>query len=84
MLPKPRRPREKRILPLTRVTYSIEEFCAASGLSRAEVECAIDDGSLRLIKVGNRRLILAPQPRLPEIWQADHPRPNRRRTEPVL
>jgi hypothetical protein len=60
MLPKPRRPREKRILPLTRVTYSIEEFCATSGLSRAEVESAIDDGSLRLIKVGNRRLILAP------------------------
>ena len=63
MLPRPRRPREKRIVPLRRVTYSIAEFCAMTGLSRSEVLRAIDDGSLRVVKLGTRRLILAPEPR---------------------
>jgi len=61
MLPKPRRPREKRIVPLTPVTYSIAEFCDLTGLSKAVVLRSIDDGSLRSVKVGIRRLILAPK-----------------------
>lgn len=63
MLPKIRRPREKRIVPLARVTYSIAEFCALNGLSREAVLKSIDDGELRIVKLGQRRLILAPRPR---------------------
>jgi excisionase family DNA binding protein len=63
MLPRPRRPREKRIVPLRRVTYSIAEFCDMTGQSRPEVLRAIDDGSLRVVKLGTRRLILALEPR---------------------
>ena len=63
MLPKPRRPREKRIACLTRVTYSIAEYCAITGIGRAAVLCSMDNGSLHIIKIGNRRRILAPTPR---------------------
>lgn len=59
MLPKPRRPREERIEPLTRATYSIAEFCEKTGLSRAIVTRQIDDGILRTVKLGFRLLILA-------------------------
>jgi hypothetical protein len=59
MLRRPRRPREKRVVPLARATYSIAEFCDMTGLSRAAVLLSMDDGSLRNVKVGNRRLILA-------------------------
>lgn len=62
MLPKPRRPREERIVPLSRVTYSLEEFCEKTGLSRKTVLRSIDEGSLRIVKVGHRQLILARQP----------------------
>jgi hypothetical protein len=55
MLPKPRRPREKRIVELPRVTYTIAEFCEITGMGRATLLRCIDDGSLR-----TRRLILAP------------------------
>ena len=34
-----------------------------TGLSRSEVLRAIDDGSLCVVKLGTRRLILAPEPR---------------------
>jgi excisionase family DNA binding protein len=61
MLPKTRRPREKRIVPLTRATYSIAEFCEKTGLSRAIVTRQIHAGILRIIKLGSRRLILAKQ-----------------------
>jgi excisionase family DNA binding protein len=57
MLPKPRRPREKRIVELTRVTYTIAEFCEMTGLNRAAVLRGIDKGSLRVVKVGTRRWI---------------------------
>lgn len=40
-LPKPRRPREKRIVPLTRVTYSLAEFCEKTGLREKAVLRAI-------------------------------------------
>jgi excisionase family DNA binding protein len=60
MLPKPRRPREKRIVELPRVTYTIAEFCEITGMGRATLLRSIDDGSLRTVKVGTRRLILAP------------------------
>jgi hypothetical protein len=63
MLPKARRPREKRIAPLERVTYSIAEYCEMSGLSKAMVLSFIDDGTLRIVRLGQRRLILARQPR---------------------
>jgi excisionase family DNA binding protein len=66
MLPKPRRPREKRIVPLMRVAYSIAEFCDVTGLSRATVLRSIDEGALRIIKIGNRRLIVTRQPRTPD------------------
>jgi hypothetical protein len=59
MLSKPRRPREKRIVPLTRTTYSIAEFCEKTGLSTAIVNRQIDDGILPTVKLGFRRLILA-------------------------
>jgi excisionase family DNA binding protein len=58
MLPKPRRPREKRIVPVPRTAYSIAEYCEVAGLSRAKVLSLIDDGSLRIVKLGRRRLIL--------------------------
>jgi excisionase family DNA binding protein len=60
MLPKPRRPREKRIVELTRVTYTIAEFCEITGIGRATLLRSIDDGSLLTVRVGTRRLILAP------------------------
>ena len=65
MLRRPRRPREERVVPLPRATYSISEFCDMTGLSRAAVLLAMDDGSLRNVKVGNRRLILAPLAHMP-------------------
>jgi len=52
MLPKPRRPREKRIVPLARAAYTIKEFCDKTGLSEEEVLRSIDDGSLRIVKIG--------------------------------
>jgi hypothetical protein len=61
MLPKPRHPREDRIVELTRVTFTIAEFCEMTGLNRAAVLRDVDRGSLRVVKVGARRLILAPQ-----------------------
>ena len=64
MLPKPRRPREKRIAPLTPVTYSISGFCDMTGLSRTAVLRSMDDGTLRTVKIGNRRLILDQQPHM--------------------
>jgi excisionase family DNA binding protein len=69
MLARPRRPREKRVVPATRFSYSIAEFCAITGLSRAAVFRSIEDGSLRAIKVGSRRLILARQPRVADSWR---------------
>lgn len=62
MLPKPRRPREKPIFPLMRVTYSIPEYCDVTGLNRAAVLRLLDDGSLRTVTLGTRRLILVRQP----------------------
>lgn len=76
MLPKPRRPREKRIAPLTRATYTIREFCDQTGLSEAAVLRSIDDGSLRVMKIGIRRLILARQLRTPSVLRPDNPRSN--------
>jgi hypothetical protein len=74
MLPKPRRPREKRIVPLARAAYTIREFCDKTGLSEEEVLRSIDDGSLRVVKIGIRRLILARQPRTPGFLKPDNPR----------
>ncbi len=62
MLPKPRRPRERCIYPLTRVTYSVRKYCDITGLSPAEVLRAMDDGSLSTVKIGLRRLILMREP----------------------
>lgn len=62
MLPKPRRPREKPIFPLMRVTYSVSEYCDLTSLSKAAVLRLMDDGSLRTITLGTRRLILTRQP----------------------
>jgi hypothetical protein len=62
---RPRRPREKRVVSLARATYSIAEFCDMTGLSRAAVLLSMDDGSLRNVKVGNRRLILAQPAHMP-------------------
>jgi excisionase family DNA binding protein len=61
MLRKPSRPRETRVVELSRTTYTIAEFCEMTGLSRAVVLRSIDNGSLRAVKVGSRRLILAGQ-----------------------
>jgi hypothetical protein len=47
---------------LTRATYSIAEFCEKTGLSRVIVARRIEDGILRTIKLGLRRLILAKKP----------------------
>jgi hypothetical protein len=58
MLPKPRRPRDPSA-PLSPVTFSVAKFCAITGLSRATVMRQIDDGILRTVKLGLRRLILA-------------------------
>jgi excisionase family DNA binding protein len=59
MLPKPRRPHEKRIAKLTRVTYTIAEFCEMTGIGRATLLRSIEDGSLLTVRFGTRRLILA-------------------------
>jgi hypothetical protein len=58
MLAKPRRPREKRIVPLTRATDSIAEFCEKTGQTGATVLRLMGDGTLRIVKLGHRRLIL--------------------------
>lgn len=42
-----------------RLSYSIDEFCQATGMSRTSVYAAIGDGSLASIKHGKRRLITA-------------------------
>jgi hypothetical protein len=44
---------------LSPVTFSVAKFCAITGLSRATVMRQIDDGILRTVKLGLRRLILA-------------------------
>jgi excisionase family DNA binding protein len=62
MLPKPRRPRERCIYPLSRVTYSVPEYCDITGLTREAVLRLMDDGSLPSVKIGIRRLILSRQP----------------------
>jgi excisionase family DNA binding protein len=62
MLPKPRRPREKRIVELKRVTYTIAEFSEMTGISRVTVLRLINSGLLRVVRLGNRRLILATKP----------------------
>jgi hypothetical protein len=61
MLRKSRRPRDKRISRLTPVTYSIEEFCDIDGLSGASGCRSIDEGSLCVMKLGHRHLILVQQ-----------------------
>jgi hypothetical protein len=65
MLPKPRRPREQRKMPLTRVTCSIAEFCDLTGLSETAVARSMKDGPLLTVRIGHRRLIPAQQPRIP-------------------
>jgi hypothetical protein len=60
-MPKPHRVREKRVRPPTRVTYSIAEYCEMNGLSREAVARSIDDGLLRVVKIGHRRLVIAGQ-----------------------
>jgi len=62
MLPKARRPRERCIYPLSRVTYSIRKYCDITGLSLSSVLRAMDDGSLSTVKIGLRRLILMREP----------------------
>jgi hypothetical protein len=74
MLAKSRRPREKRIFPLTRATNTIREFCDKTGLSEAAVLRSIDDGSLRVVKLGICRLILTRQPHTPGALKPDYPR----------
>jgi hypothetical protein len=63
MLPKPHRPRETRVVALTRATYSIAEFCDKTGHDRATVLRHMKDGTLRILKIGHRRLIIALQAR---------------------
>jgi excisionase family DNA binding protein len=62
MLPKPRRPREKRIVELKPVTYTIAEFSEMTGISRVTVLRLMNSSSLRVVRLGNRRLILATKP----------------------
>ena len=61
MLARPRRPRDKRIAP-ARARRSIEEFCEKTGQTKAEVLRLIDDGTLRTVRLGYRRLILTKMP----------------------
>jgi hypothetical protein len=53
------------MIPLTRVIYSIAKFCDVTGLSETAVVRAVDGGTLRTVRIGHRRLILAQQPRIP-------------------
>jgi hypothetical protein len=62
MLPKPRRPRERCIYPLTRVTYSVPQYSDITGLGLEAVLRSMDDGSLSTVKIGHRRLILMREP----------------------
>jgi len=62
MLPKPRRPRERCIYPLTRITYSVSKYCDITGLSRETVLRLMEDGSLATVKIGFRRLVLMREP----------------------
>jgi len=61
MLCKPYRPRDKRIAP-ARATSSIEEFCEKTGQTREAVLRLINDGTLRTVKIGYRRLVLTKMP----------------------
>lgn len=45
--------------PIQKVALSIAEAAAASSLSRAYLYCAMNEGRLRYLKMGTRRLILA-------------------------
>ena len=63
MLAKPRRPRDKRP-KLARTASSIEEFCNNSGQTQAEVLRFVNDGTLRTVRLGYRRLILTKMPGL--------------------
>lgn len=45
------------VIPIERMALSIEEFVACTGISRATVYRRFDDGSLKAIKFGKRRLI---------------------------
>ena len=61
MLCKPLRPRDKRIAP-ARATFSIGEFCEKTGQTRAVVLRLINDGTLRTVRIGYRRLVLTKMP----------------------
>ena len=67
MLPKPRRPRDTSV-PLPPVTFSVAKFCKLTGLSRTTVKRQMDDGTLRTVKLGLRRLILAKTPTAKQRW----------------
>jgi excisionase family DNA binding protein len=73
MLPKQRRPRERCIYPLSRVTYTVTEYCDITGLSLVVVLRLMDDGSLPTVRIGLRRLILMREP----IPRGRKPKPTR-------
>jgi excisionase family DNA binding protein len=48
-------------LPAGRASFSIEEVCKITGLSRATVYKSIAAGELKTRKLGRRTLVLAPE-----------------------
>ena len=48
-------------LPAGRASFSIEEVCKITGLSRATVYKSISAGELKIRKLGRRTLVLAPE-----------------------
>ena len=51
------------VQPVERLSYTVEEFMAASGISRRKVYEAIAEGTLKSFKNGKRRMISAPAAR---------------------
>lgn len=45
--------------PAPRLAYTLDEFCAASGLTRTRAYDEIAAGRLRTFKVGRRRMVSA-------------------------
>ncbi|WP_291686804.1 hypothetical protein [Bradyrhizobium sp.] len=68
---------------MTRVTYLIEEFCDLTGLSETAVARSMKDGTLRTVRIGHRRLVLAHQPRMPHSAVGKYPTQARPHDRPL-
>jgi hypothetical protein len=50
-------------MPIGKTAYTIDQFCASTGVGRTKAYEAMDDGRLDFVTFDGRRLILAEQAR---------------------